>query len=204
MSASLAWRANTRLQNILSAASWPNHTTFTSFYLKDISIIKDKLHSLGSLVAAQKVFPRRSISPLFLYIDTVYILHFEWESPAGIDIVYLMWWRELEFSLMGHLYPKWDSSLLVALGPVIIWRSDFWEEFFSRIQNPLLNGCDIPIEQRLTSSSNLNGLYWSWPTFHPMMSTALILHTYTGKSIPTTITAQSANRFSVGVVLLDK
>ena len=55
MSASLAWRANIGLKDILSAACWSNHTTFTSFFLKDISIIKDELHSLGPLVAAQKV-----------------------------------------------------------------------------------------------------------------------------------------------------
>ena len=51
MSASLAWRANIGLQDILSIACLSNHITFTSFYF---SIIKDELHSLGPLVA-QKV-----------------------------------------------------------------------------------------------------------------------------------------------------
>ena len=55
LSASLAWKANLALSDILQAACWSNHSTFTSFYLKDISLIKDDLHSLGPLVAAQKV-----------------------------------------------------------------------------------------------------------------------------------------------------
>ena len=55
LSTSLAWKANLSLQDILHAACWSSHSTFTSFYLKDISMIKDDLHSLGPIVAAQKV-----------------------------------------------------------------------------------------------------------------------------------------------------
>ena len=47
------------------------------------------------------------LSLLFLIIDTVYILHFEWESPARIDTVYLVWWRGLlSFSPYGSYIPE--------------------------------------------------------------------------------------------------
>ena len=65
----LAWRADIGPQNILSAACWSNHTTFTSFYLKDISIIKEEIHSLGPLVAAQKVIA----FSVFLFLSTLCI-----------------------------------------------------------------------------------------------------------------------------------
>ena len=55
LSSSVAWKANIALKDILQAACWAHHSTFTSFYLKDVSLIKDQLHSLGPLVAAQQV-----------------------------------------------------------------------------------------------------------------------------------------------------
>ena len=55
LSTSMAWKANLALDEILHAACWTNHNTFTSFYLKDLSLIKGLLHSLGPLVAAQNV-----------------------------------------------------------------------------------------------------------------------------------------------------
>ena len=55
LAASVAWKVNTSLPDILQSASWAHHNTFTSFYLKDISVIKGELHALGPFVAAQKV-----------------------------------------------------------------------------------------------------------------------------------------------------
>ena len=55
LAASVAWKVNTPLPEILQAASWAHHNTFTSFYLKDVSVIKEELHALGPFVAAQKV-----------------------------------------------------------------------------------------------------------------------------------------------------
>ena len=43
------------LQQILDAASWASHTPFTSFYLKEMSEVKDDLYKLGPLVMAQQV-----------------------------------------------------------------------------------------------------------------------------------------------------
>ena len=54
-SASLAWKANLALSDILQAACWSHHNTFTSFSLKDIVVIKGELHALGPFVAAQKI-----------------------------------------------------------------------------------------------------------------------------------------------------
>ena len=54
ISASLTWKTNLVSDDILRQP-WTNHTTFTSFYLKDLSHIKDQLHSLGPLIAAQSV-----------------------------------------------------------------------------------------------------------------------------------------------------
>ena len=55
LATSVAWRMNHDLADILQAACWSNHTTFTSFYLKDVAVIKGELHALGPFVAAQKV-----------------------------------------------------------------------------------------------------------------------------------------------------
>jgi hypothetical protein len=55
LASSMAWRANLNLDTILQACNWKSHTTFTDFYLRDITCIQDDLHSLGPLVAAQQV-----------------------------------------------------------------------------------------------------------------------------------------------------
>ena len=55
MAASLAWKANMGLSDIMKACTWKSHTTFTSFYLKDLTMIQDDIRSLGPLVAAQHV-----------------------------------------------------------------------------------------------------------------------------------------------------
>ena len=106
MSASLAWRATVGLQDILSAASWSNHTSFISFYLKDITIVKDEIHSLGPLVAAKKVI---SLRCFLISSCTLYIFHFEWESPVkGLSHIPLLWWRG---SLWVILYPNRSQPL---------------------------------------------------------------------------------------------
>ena len=76
--------------------------------------------------SSESWFPVDQRSPLFLFIGTVFILHSEWESPAGIDPIYLFWWRGLwVFPLWVNFHLGWDSSLWVALGPVMLGRSGF-------------------------------------------------------------------------------
>ena len=55
LATSLAWKADSCLTDILQAACWSHHSTFTNFYLKDLSVIKGDLHNLGPLVVAQQV-----------------------------------------------------------------------------------------------------------------------------------------------------
>jgi len=55
MAASLCLTGNIKLEDIMSGCTWKKHTTFTSFYLKDMSMIKEELHSLGPVVAARQV-----------------------------------------------------------------------------------------------------------------------------------------------------
>jgi len=55
LAASTAWKANLSLDDILTASSWKQHTTFTDFYLRDICLIQDDLHSLGPLAVSQQV-----------------------------------------------------------------------------------------------------------------------------------------------------
>ena len=55
LAASVAWKANVNLSDILAACSWKHHTTFTQFYLRDISMIQDDIHFLGPIVAAQHI-----------------------------------------------------------------------------------------------------------------------------------------------------
>ena len=41
------------LENVMRAASWRTHSTFSSFYLRDVSMMADGLLQLGPIVAAQ-------------------------------------------------------------------------------------------------------------------------------------------------------
>ena len=52
MAASWALVKNASIDSILSACSWRSHTTFTSFYLKDLSRIQGDMLKLGPVVAA--------------------------------------------------------------------------------------------------------------------------------------------------------
>ena len=60
MSASWGVFKNLRLQDILRAAQWRSHSTFTSFYLMDMSALEEEMYKLGPLVAAQTVLPASS------------------------------------------------------------------------------------------------------------------------------------------------
>ena len=53
--ASWARCVNIPLDDIMSACTWKSHNTFTQFYLKDFSLIKDDLLQLCPVVAAQHI-----------------------------------------------------------------------------------------------------------------------------------------------------
>ena len=84
MSASLVWRASIGLQDILLAACWLNTQPLLPSIWKTFPSSKMNSIHWDLWLWLRKLFP-----PLFLFIGTVYILHFEWELPAGIDTVYL-------------------------------------------------------------------------------------------------------------------
>jgi len=54
LSSSFAFQGQVGLEDIMSACSWKNHSTFTDFYLKDV-LSNNDLYQLGPLVAAQRV-----------------------------------------------------------------------------------------------------------------------------------------------------
>ena len=60
MAASMAYSGSVDIQDILNACSWKSHNTFTSHYLKDISIFQEGLLRVGPVVAAQRVVPPRT------------------------------------------------------------------------------------------------------------------------------------------------
>lgn len=55
MAASLAFRGGADLEEVLRACSWQSQTTFTDFYLRDVSVVQDNLSRLGPLSVAQHV-----------------------------------------------------------------------------------------------------------------------------------------------------
>ena len=55
LSSSWAFFKHAPLEEVLSAAFWRSATTFSSFYLRSFSSEVDDLHSLGPIVAAQRV-----------------------------------------------------------------------------------------------------------------------------------------------------
>ena len=48
-------RGSVSLESVMEACSWKAHNTFTDFYLKDLTLIRDDLLSLGPLSVAQTV-----------------------------------------------------------------------------------------------------------------------------------------------------
>jgi len=55
LAASLAFRGNLDLEEIMQACSWKSHSTFSSFYLRDVSVLQSHMLVLGPIVAAQSV-----------------------------------------------------------------------------------------------------------------------------------------------------
>ena len=55
MAASLAFRGGADIEEILRACHWQSHTTFTDFYLKDISMVQENLNKIGPLAVAQAI-----------------------------------------------------------------------------------------------------------------------------------------------------
>ena len=53
MASSWAFLRNISLEEILAACGWKSHSTFTSFYLKDLTVQGDNLLKLGPVVVAQ-------------------------------------------------------------------------------------------------------------------------------------------------------
>ena len=52
IASSLAYQTTYSIDDVLSAASWSNHTTFTDYYLREVSGLEGKLHVLTPLVVA--------------------------------------------------------------------------------------------------------------------------------------------------------
>ena len=59
VSASLAFQATFSMQEVMQACVWKAHTTFTDYYLRDMSYIMDELFTLGPLVMAGQVINNR-------------------------------------------------------------------------------------------------------------------------------------------------
>ena len=58
LAASWAFKHAVPLDDIMKACSWKAHDTFTSFYLKDVSLMSTEgTISMGPIVAAQSVLP---------------------------------------------------------------------------------------------------------------------------------------------------
>ncbi len=59
LSTSLLFHKNLSLASVMEGACWRGHSMFSSFYLRDVSIISDGLLSLGPIVAAQEIINQR-------------------------------------------------------------------------------------------------------------------------------------------------
>jgi hypothetical protein len=55
VAASWALHTNASLSDIMAACTWKSHTTFSEFYLKDMSLIRDDMYQLGPVIAASHV-----------------------------------------------------------------------------------------------------------------------------------------------------
>lgn len=55
ISTSLAFLHNSSLQDVMLAASWRGHSTFSTFYLRDVTHHYGELSALGPVVAAQSI-----------------------------------------------------------------------------------------------------------------------------------------------------
>ena len=55
ISTSCAFLFNSSCSDVIQSVYWRGHSTFSSFYLRDLSVHKDDLYSLGPFVCAQRV-----------------------------------------------------------------------------------------------------------------------------------------------------
>ena len=55
LAATLAFRSGVDIEELLCTCHWSNQTTFTEFYLKDISVVQGGSNRLGPIVAAQQI-----------------------------------------------------------------------------------------------------------------------------------------------------
>ena len=55
LAASWALHTNGSLADIMSSCTWKSHNTFSEFYLKDMSLIRDEMYHLGPIVAASHI-----------------------------------------------------------------------------------------------------------------------------------------------------
>ena len=53
LAASLAEASGASLDDIMKAGMWTSHNTFTSFYLTEVTTLRDQLKTLSPLVVAQ-------------------------------------------------------------------------------------------------------------------------------------------------------
>ena len=61
IAASLSLQSNFSLNSILENCCWTTHTTFSSFYLRDMSAQTGDIFSLGPLVAAGEIIARPTL-----------------------------------------------------------------------------------------------------------------------------------------------
>ena len=57
LASSVLFSRNQSLEAVMRAASWRCSSTFSSFYLRDVTMIKYDLHTLGPIVSAQGIVP---------------------------------------------------------------------------------------------------------------------------------------------------
>ena len=58
LATSVLFARNLSLDAVMRAASWRAHSTFSSFYLRDVALVTDDLYALGPFVAAQGIVTR--------------------------------------------------------------------------------------------------------------------------------------------------
>ncbi len=52
IAASLAFQATHFLDHVMATAKWANHSTFTSYYLREVSGVQGQIHTIGPCIVA--------------------------------------------------------------------------------------------------------------------------------------------------------
>ena len=130
MSASLAWRANIGFQDILSAAMlvWPYNFYFLLFE-RHFHHQRWTPFFGTSVCSSESRFPVDQFSPLFPFSSTVYILALSENHLRGLTPYTSYGGEDSEFFPCGSFFLSRGSSLWVGLGPVMLRRSGFSEEY---------------------------------------------------------------------------